>query len=109
MSDPSSPQHKARIASIQKYETTLDDGNDLFTRFETILEELHTYHPRLAALMQYYHSEKWMKDMEDSGTGVFDDIPHGVLSQDAVYDLYTRQRDAVIRAMNIALRYIETP
>ena len=52
----------------------------------------------LKKLSDYYGSTLWMKDYEDDEAGKLpEDLPRGVLSEDAVYDLLTDHHELVLR------------
>lgn len=96
-----------RINNIKKLEVILDKATALFNDLEQMIEELEKFHPEFQKLMNYYGSEEWMQDVEDSNKGIFDDIKCGVLSEDAIYNLYTQQRFLHFKMMRIALDYLE--
>lgn len=57
--------------------------------------------------MDYYCSETWFEDVSLSETPDFVNIPCGVLSQDAVYDFYQRQRELHFKNIRLSLDYLE--
>ena len=80
-----------RIARIREMETALNQWVDLGNKGEELLEVMTAHLPSLERLLAYYSSPDWMRDSEDSNAGRFpEDLPQGVLSEDAVFDLLTQ-------------------
>lgn len=80
-----------RIARIREMETALNEWVDLGNKGEELLEEMTTHLPSLERLVAYYSSPDWMRDHDASDEGLLPpDLPHGVLSEDAVFDLLTQ-------------------
>lgn len=96
-----------RIKNIEQQENTLDKAEILIEQLENLIYKWENLHPDFTKLMDYYGSTEWIKDMEESNQGVFEDIKCGVLSEDAVYNLYTRQRNLNFRMVRIAIDYLE--
>ena len=66
-----------RIRRVREMETALNEWTDLG--------------PSLERLVAYYSPPDGMRDSEDSNEGRFpEDLPQGVLSEDAVFDLLTQ-------------------
>lgn len=75
--------------SYNQISAALEALTDALNRYETIL-------PQLTALKSYYESPLWLQDYDADRAGQFPtDLPRGVLSQDAVYDLL--ETDARLR------------
>lgn len=96
-----------RIEDIKRQETFLNKGTELVNRMEALLQEWKEYQPEFRKLMDYYQSPQWMEDFRDSNEGMFEDFPCGVLSQDAVYDLYSEQRTLNFEMIRVGLSYLE--
>ncbi len=96
-----------RKQNIQHFEAILNQGNEILDAMDALIEQWDSYQSQFKALMDYYSSPQWAQDYEDSNDGAFKDIACGVLSQDAVYDLYARQKAANLYLMRTALKYIE--
>ena len=80
-----------RIARVCEMEKALNQWVDLGNKGETLLEEMTANLPSLERLIAYYSSPDWMHDYDASNEGLFPpDRPHGVLSEDAVFDLLTQ-------------------
>ena len=77
-------------------EDALNRWVDLGNRGETLLEAMTADVQSLEKLIAYYCSPDWRRDYEDSNQGLFpEDLPQGVLSQDAVFDLLTQLQGLV--------------
>ena len=99
-----------RIARIREMETALNEWVDLGNKGEELLEEMTTHLPSLERLVAYYSSPDWNKDYYASDAGEFpEDLPQGVLSQDAVFDLLTLLRGLVLMAQSMNLRIARIP
>ena len=60
-------------------------------------------------LSDYYGSTQWMQDYEDDEAGKFPmDLKRGVLSEDAVYDLFTENRDLHVRMLRLVTNALES-
>lgn len=80
-----------RIQRVREMETALNEWADLGNQGEALLEAMTAKLPSLERLVSYYSSPDWMSDSEDSNEGRFpEDLPQGVLSEDAVFDLLTQ-------------------
>lgn len=80
-----------RIQRVREMEKTLNEWVRLGDKGETLLEAMTAQLPALERLISYYSSPDWMRDSEDSNEGRFpEDLPQGVLSEDAVFDLLTQ-------------------
>lgn len=96
-----------RIRNIQHHEATLDKFAILIHKLEDLNKEWEEFHSSYNELMDYYSSSQWMKDKEDSDKGLFDEVKCGVLSEDAVYNLFQCQKSLSIDLIKIALKYLE--
>ena len=89
---------ESRLDSIRD---ALDALSDAFTRYESAEDDYF-------ALVNYYGSPEWWKDFEDDEAGrIPKDLKRGVLSEDAVYDLMTEQRELTLRMQRAVLRTME--
>ena len=96
-----------RISNIQKQEQNLNEVVDLLDKLEPLIEAWQKLQPQFEELMEYYDSLQWLDDVDDSNLGAFKDIPHGVLSQDAVFDMFHRQRKLNFKMIRVALNYLD--
>lgn len=77
-----------QLQRIQHMEQILNEGKEAVQALEDALERYQALKPRLKELEAYYSSPLWMQDFEDDNAGKLPrDLPRGVLSEDAVYNL----------------------
>lgn len=80
-----------RIRRVREMETSLNEWADLGNQGEALLEAMTAKLPSLERLITYYSSPDWRLDYDASNEGLFpEDLPQGVLSEDAVFDLLTQ-------------------
>lgn len=99
--------HSKNIDRIQKQEAILNSVDFALNELEAVLQNLETLLPHFKELMKYYGGEDWFDDMEASEKSDFPNIPRGVLSQDAVYNLFQIQRELQFKNIRLALDYLE--
>lgn len=93
---------QAQIERIREMEQTLNEAAACVDGLQKALERHEAVLPKMKALTAYYESELWRKDYADDEAGrISSDLPRGVLSQDAVYDLLTDIQ--AVRASMLAL------
>ncbi len=79
---------------ISHMEKCLDDSREAIDRLSQALETYHDVQGKIRELSGYYGGEEWRKDFEDDEAGKFPpDLKRGVLSEDAVYDLLSDNRE----------------
>lgn len=96
-----------QIENIQNQEAALDKGTELVRNLETLIAEWQRFQPDFNELMAYYGSAQWHEDVKASNEGALEDVKCGVLSEDAVHDLYGDQRALNLKMMRVALDYLE--
>jgi hypothetical protein len=70
----------------------LHEAENVFADLDRALQAYTAIQANIRTLQDYYEGGLWMKDFEDDRAGKLPrDIPCGVLSEDAVYDLLTDQ------------------
>lgn len=76
--------------------------NEAAGAVETLTAALARYEkalPQLRALEEYYEGPLWRRDFDDDDAGRLPaDLPRGVLSEDALYDLLC-DHDALVRKL----------
>ncbi len=78
------------ITKISAMEGILNDGAAAIKETFASLEKLVSMEGDLKKLFAYYGSPAWFDDRERDSRGDFPrDLPRGVLTEDAVYDLLT--------------------
>ena len=79
---------------ITHMEQLLDRGNDAAGDLEAALARYAALRPALEELFDYYFSPQWRQDLVDDEAGKLSpELPRGILSEDGIYDLYTRCRE----------------
>ena len=80
-----------QIERIVQNEELLDEATAVLERFEEALELFGSVQQKIKELDRYYGSEEWRKDFEDDETGQLPkDLKRGVLSEDGIYDILTK-------------------
>ena len=79
-----------QLKRIAYMEQILEEGCAAAAELEKALEHYRQLEDRLQELFDYYFSPLWRQDLEDDRAGKLPaDLKRGVLSEDAVYDLFT--------------------
>ena len=92
---------KEREARVREMERRMDQGQAALDALEAALDGLDAaldgYEaalPELTALAEYYDGGDWRRDYEADEAGKLPaGMKRGVLSQDALFDLLTKQRE----------------
>ena len=80
-----------QIETISAMEKILDRAEGLIGQLEKAVDDYEALLPELKQLEGYYESPQWVSDYEDQEAGKLPEaFKCGVLSQDGVYDLLTR-------------------
>lgn len=80
---------------ISHMEKCLDDSRVAIDRLSRALEEYRNVQGKIRELEGYYSGE-WRNDFEDDEAGKLPpDLKRGVLSEDAVYDLLSDDREII--------------
>lgn len=100
----------SRIKRVQDMEAILGRWQALAQEGEALVGAMEVAMPELERLVGYYSSPAWNEDYYASEAGAFpEDLPQGVLSQDAVFDLLTQLRGLVLTAQELNLRIARIP
>ncbi len=92
-----------RIKRIRQMEERLHRASAALSCLSTALDELPALRSDAAALSEYYEGTLWRADFEADEKGLLpQDLPRGVLSEDALYDFLT-EYDAVMEKLHQAL------
>ena len=84
-----------QIERISHMEKCLDDSRVAIDRLSRALEEYRNVQGKIRELEGYYNGE-WRNDFEDDEAGKLPpDLKRGVLSEDAVYDLLSDDREII--------------
>ena len=91
-----------QIERIEKMEKYLNEAREAADKLDEALEAYEKTLKKYRELDKYYTSHLWMKDFEDYEEGKLPkDLKCGVLSEDAVYDLLTDNRELAMRMYRI--------
>ena len=94
---------------IEKMEQCLDDSVKAIHELSEALSAYETVQLQYRTLSDYYGSDQWMRDFEDDEAGKLPrDLKRGVLSEDAVYDLITENRELLVRMLRLVTAALES-
>ena len=83
-----------RTERISHMEKCLDDSRKAIDSLAHALEMYRNVQGKIIELSSYYGSEQWRKDFQDDEAGKLPaDLKRGVLSEDAVYNLLSDNRE----------------
>ena len=98
-----------QIERITQMEACLDASEQAIRKLSEALSAFEEVQPKYRQLSDYYGSDQWMQDYEDDEAGKFPkDLKRGVLSEDAVYDLITENRELLVRMLRLVTSALET-
>lgn len=99
-----------RIRRIEKMESALDESAKAVRELTAALDAYEAALPQLRRLGEYYASPRWLKDLEADEAGKLPpELKRGVLSEDAVYDLLSDDREALQRMLKLASDALRRP
>lgn len=97
-----------RLENITKMENILNRTDELISEMEKLLEKWEQKQQDFKDLMNYYTSEERGKDLEDDRLQIIpQDLPRGVLSEDAVFDTYGNRKDLSIKMIKLGVAGLE--
>ena len=97
-----------QIERIQQNEEYLDVGNQQVAQLSAALSEFQAYQGEISRLMDYYSSEAWFVDQAADEAGELPpELSRGVLSEDAVYNLWGEYRSLAIEMLKLATSMLE--
>ena len=95
-----------QIERIEAMETILDRAREAVLSMDSALSDFVEAQDQIEELDKYYSSGLWREDFEADEAGELpEDLKRGVLSEDAVYDLLTDNRDLINDLLNVAEQY----
>lgn len=96
------------IIRINEMETILDDGDKTLETLEINLTALESQLNALTKLFDYYFSEDWYADLNrDNNNELPQDLKRGVLSQDAIYNLFSAYLSIAERMQELSTKMLE--
>ena len=98
-----------QIERIKEMEQCLDVSEKAIRELSEALSSFEEIQTLYGKLRDYYGSDLWMQDYEDDEAGKLPkDLKRGVLSEDAVYDLITENRELLVRMLRLVTGAIES-
>jgi len=96
------------ISEITRMEHHLNDAAAALQEFSAALEKLQAAQVWIHELERYYGSEDWYAHREADDEGLQPaDLPRGVLTEDAVYDLLTDNHALAIQMLETAAQMLK--
>ena len=93
---------------LKKHTETYEKYGELIGKINNILDELEENREDFDKLVEYYYSEQFQKDYDDSNQGKIDsDINQGILIEDAIYDLMGDDYYLALRFLDLANKMIQ--
>ena len=93
---------------LEKYTQTYEHYKELLEKINEILDQLDKDRKDFDKLVEYYYSEQFRKDFDDSNEGKIDPtINQGILTEDAIYDLMGDDYYLALRFLDLANRMIQ--
>ena len=97
-----------RLENITKMENILNRTDELISEMEKLLEKWEQNQHDFNELMNYYTGEERWKDLEDDRLKIIpQDLPRGVLSEDAVFNIYGNRKDLLIKMIKLGVAGLE--
>ena len=98
-----------QIERITQMEACLDASEQAIRELSEALSAFEEVQTKYRQLSDYYGSDQWMQDYEDDEAGKLPkELKRGVLSQDAVFDLLTENRELLVRMLRLVTSALET-
>ena len=99
-----------QIERIEYMEKILDESTEITNQLFDALEKYETMRDKYHELADYYSGDDWMKDFDADEAGTLpEDLKRGVLSEDAVYDLISKNRLITIKMLEIVTDNVKNP
>ena len=99
---------KEKIERIQRMESYLNDYAKTLEETKQAMDRLKEHQESYIQLRDYYSSQVYFDDLELSHQADFPaDLPCGVLSEDAVYDLLDEHFQMGVELLEIATKMIK--
>ena len=90
-----------QLERIEHFEKIFDETSAAIENLSSAVESYAAIQEKYFELMSYYGGD-WLKDYEAEEAGkIPKDLKRGVLSQDSVYDLLTKNRELQIKILEI--------
>ena len=95
---------------ILEMERALDDSADAVQKLLSAMEGYAAVQGRMQALFEYYFGPMWRADYEADSRGELPgDLKRGVLTEDAVYDLFSENQKLLEQLCRLAEAHKKYP
>lgn len=96
------------VKRISEMEKILNDHNDLIEELRASIEKFADHQDEYMKLSNYYSSQEYFDDLERYDKGELpEDLACGVLSEDAVFDLFGENFNVAIEMLELATDVIK--
>lgn len=97
-----------QIERIREMEDCLDASERAIRELSEALSAYEAIQSKFTRLSDYYSGDLWREDYEADEAGKLPgDLKRGVLSEDAVYDLITENRELLVRMLKLVTNALE--
>lgn len=98
-----------QIKRIEQMERYLNKGSEQVAQLKQFVQSFQQTQAELAQLFDYYGSEEWFRDKEDSDADRLPaDLLCGVLGEDYVHDLFIEHRELAIELLELATTMLKS-
>lgn len=99
---------ETRLAKIHEMEQILNEANSLMNKMEQLQQSWIVLLPKIRELENYY-AEQWQEDYNADERGeIPSEMIRGVLSEDAVYNLFIAHREIALEWIRLSVKSMET-
>ncbi|MDU7193043.1 DUF4298 domain-containing protein [Lawsonella clevelandensis] len=100
---------KKLLARIEEMESILNRLTTLLSEADGLLTEVEGAVPSYEKIKEYYCGPLQREDVEAYDAGkIPPDVPCGILSEDAIYDLFFEYQNTAIRMLELATTMVKT-
>ncbi len=99
---------KNRLENIKQMEMILNQTDELINKMAVLVKRWKKNEVDFHKLMDYYGSEEWHNDRKDDEEHIIpQDLPRGVLSEDAVHNTYGNRKEVAIDMIRAGVSSLE--
>ena len=99
-----------QIERIKHMEEILDEVNEVVNKLSDALDTYSELRGKYHELLDYYNSDEWLRDFDSDEAGNLpEDLKRGVLSEDAVYDLISKNHILTVQMLEIVTANVKNP
>lgn len=93
---------------LKNYNLAYKNHKDIIDRLNKLLDEFEVERKDFEKLIDYYYSDEFRKDFDDSNNYKIDkDIDQTILTEDAIYDLMGDDYNLSLRLLDLANKMIQ--